>query len=41
MRLLRQLNKEGLTIIMVTHNPDACRHADRTILVRDGLCLAQ
>jgi putative ABC transport system ATP-binding protein len=41
MGLLRQLNKEGLTIIMVTHNPDACHHADRTILVRDGLCLAQ
>lgn len=41
MGLLRQLNKEGLTIIMVTHNPDACRHGDRTILVRDGLCLSQ
>ncbi|MBU3936359.1 MAG: ATP-binding cassette domain-containing protein, partial [Proteobacteria bacterium] len=41
MALLRQLNKEGLTIIMVTHNPEACRHGNRTILVRDGLCLTQ
>jgi len=31
----------GLTVIMVTHNPEACRHSNRTILVRDGLCLTQ
>lgn len=38
MALLKNLNKEGQTIIMVTHNPDACKHTSRTILVKDGNC---
>lgn len=38
MTLLKQLNAEGQTIIMVTHNPDASKHASRTILVKDGSC---
>ena len=38
MALLKELNAEGQTIIMVTHNPDACRHTTRTIMVRDGSC---
>lgn len=38
MELLRTLNQEeGLTIIMVTHNSDNCRYADRIIQVQDGL----
>jgi putative ABC transport system ATP-binding protein len=38
MELLRQLNRdEGLTIIMVTHNPETSRYAHRTIQVRDGM----
>lgn len=36
--LLKELNEEGQTIIMVTHNPDACRDTTRTIHVKDGLC---
>ncbi|OGQ97674.1 MAG: ABC transporter ATP-binding protein [Deltaproteobacteria bacterium RIFOXYD12_FULL_57_12] len=39
--LLHQLNREGQTIIMVTHNPEACCHATRTILVKDGTCTVQ
>ncbi len=39
MSLLKQLNEEGQTIIMVTHNPDACSHASRTITVKDGTCM--
>ncbi len=36
--LLKQLNEEdGLTIIMVTHNPETCKYAGRTVVVRDGL----
>ncbi len=38
MRLLQQLNREGQTIIMVTHNPDSCRYSSRTIEVKDGNC---
>ncbi len=29
--------KHGLTIIMVTHEPDIATRAERTILIRDGL----
>ena len=38
MNLLRELNREGQTIIMVTHNPEACKYASRTIMVKDGSC---
>ena len=38
MDLLKELNSEGQTIIMVTHNPEACKHSSRTIMVRDGSC---
>ncbi len=41
MRILRQLNEEGLTVIMVTHNSETCRYSGRTITVRDGVCLPQ
>lgn len=37
--LLTRLNREGQTIIMVTHNPDMCRYAGRTIQIRDGECV--
>jgi ABC-type lipoprotein export system ATPase subunit len=36
-RLLRELNrKEQLTIILVTHNPELAKSADRTVELRDG-----
>ena len=38
MQLLKELNREGQTIIMVTHNPEACKHSSRTIHVKDGSC---
>jgi putative ABC transport system ATP-binding protein len=35
--VLQELNKSvGLTIIMVTHNQDLARHADRILEMRDG-----
>ncbi len=41
MALLQELNREGQTIIMVTHNPESCRYTRRTIEVRDGSCFLQ
>lgn len=38
--LFRTLNQEGLTIIMVTHNPENLAWVNRTVHIRDGL-LAQ
>ncbi|MEP7359449.1 MAG: ABC transporter ATP-binding protein [Anaerolineales bacterium] len=35
--LLHELHGRGRTIVMVTHEPDIAAHAQRTILVRDGL----
>ncbi len=38
MKLLQNLNKEqGITIIMVTHEPDMAAYANRTIMFKDGL----
>jgi putative ABC transport system ATP-binding protein len=36
MNLMRQLNREGATICMVTHDPRYAKHADRTIHLFDG-----
>lgn len=36
MCLLKKLNKEGMTIIMVTHDEGVASYADRTIRMRDG-----
>ena len=37
MNLLQQLNADGMTIIMVTHNPDCARYARRILRLSDGL----
>ena len=39
MELLSQLNKEGMTIIMVTHSPDCAEYAQRVVRVSDGRIL--
>ncbi len=37
LNMLRQTNQElGQTVLMITHNPEAARYADRIIHVRDG-----
>ena len=37
MQLLVELNKEGKTIIMVTHEPEIAAYAKRQIVIRDGV----
>ena len=37
MELLTELNGEGKTIIMVTHEPDIAAHAQKRLHMRDGL----
>ncbi len=34
--LLKRLNAEGRTVILITHDPGIAAHADRTIELRDG-----
>ncbi len=36
MKMFHALNEEGVTIIMVTHNPALESHFDQVILLRDG-----
>ncbi len=35
-RLFRRLNEDGLTIVLVTHNPELAAQARRTLHLRDG-----
>ncbi len=37
MELFGQLNAEGMTVIMITHDPEIAAHAGRTVLIRDGI----
>ncbi len=40
MEVIRTLNREqGVTVVVVTHEPDIAAFADRTIVMRDGLIL--
>ncbi len=36
MALLQALGKEGITVVLVTHEPDIAEHASRVIVMRDG-----
>jgi putative ABC transport system ATP-binding protein len=38
MNILNQINNNGQTILMVTHNPNLCEYSSRSIKVKDGKC---
>ncbi len=38
--IFQKLNKKGLTILMVTHEPDIARFSERIITLRDGLIIS-
>ena len=40
MAVLQQLHRGGLTIVLVTHEPDIARYSQRTLSFRDGLLLS-
>src|SRR3954469_882376 len=37
LEMFRQLNETGLTVLLVTHDPEVARYADRVIHIVDGL----
>jgi len=41
LKLLAQLNREGKTIILVTHNPEAAEYAHRIVRIKDGKLLEE
>ena len=40
MALFQQLNREGTTIVVVTHEPDVARYASRLVRFKDGRVLS-
>ena len=40
MAIFQELNRQGITIIMVTHEPDVAAFTSRHIIFRDGLIIA-
>ena len=39
MELLRTINRQGITMVIVTHEPDIAARTDRIITLRDGRIL--
>lgn len=37
LRIFMDLNSEGRTVVIVTHDPEIAKYADRVVLVKDGI----
>jgi putative ABC transport system ATP-binding protein len=37
LNLFEQLNEQGMTVVMITHDPEVSERAERIIWIRDGL----
>jgi putative ABC transport system ATP-binding protein len=37
MAIFQELNDQGLTVLLVTHEPDIAEHARRVVTFKDGL----
>ncbi|MBM4396309.1 MAG: ABC transporter ATP-binding protein [Deltaproteobacteria bacterium] len=40
MALLQRLGREGITVVLVTHEPDIARYASRVVVLRDGMVVS-
>ena len=40
MSLFQELGKTGITVVLVTHEPDIAEVASRVLVVKDGLILS-
>ncbi len=40
LKIFRDLNASGLTILIVTHNPEVARQAHRVVTMKDGQAAA-
>lgn len=40
MAILGELHADGMTVMLVTHEPDIAAHADRIVMMRDGLIVS-
>ena len=36
MQIFKELNDEGVTVVMITHAPEIAEHAKRVVYIRDG-----
>jgi len=41
MSILDNLNKQGKTVVLVTHDPEIAEHSDRIIHIRDGKIIGE
>ncbi len=41
MNLIKEQNERGVTVVLVTHDPDIAKYAERVVRIRDGRIIAE